>query len=166
MKRILLIFLIFAGTITAHAQDAKPTKEQTIQYLKNLLENSGYTEYNNCRHSTEALTFSGCTLIIETLTNCHDGKYQNKTVYTVDFSQIEKVDGEGSVTKDFIRLTAKTNSKIIPKKYSRQSGSDEHIVSNSLESEARIVVMFEKEKVTQAFNHLRKLCGGPEPIKF
>jgi hypothetical protein len=37
MKKLITICLLIATTFTVKAQDGKPTKEQTIEYLKSVL---------------------------------------------------------------------------------------------------------------------------------
>lgn len=173
MKKLPLLLLFIAFTFACRAQDSKPTKEQTIAYLRNILLNpngvlwtseSGQT---TCRTIVTSITFAGCSMIIETNRWCSsDSKNeQRKTIYTVDFSQVEKVDAEGFKWES-VRLTAKDHELLISVKFTYTDASGKETVTNSFEGDAAIPCPLEKEKIIKAFNHLRKLCGAPEPITF
>ena len=173
MKKILLSFLLLSLVFIVQAQDAKPTKEQTIAYLKNVLLNPNGVEWTTssakltCGENVLSISFSGCSFIIETNMWCSndEGKANRNTVYTIDISKIEKIDAEG-FKAEIVRLTAQNHALVIQKKYTYTNESGEQTMKISSERDVSFPCPVEKEKVMKAFNHLRKLCSAPEPITF
>jgi len=183
MKRILLIFLIIAGSITAQAQDGKPTKEQTVEYILNKLNSKTNFEWvadseNGTYRKSETTVFifnkgfsiNNCILKFSTTIKTKVENYTQNTVeeklrsedYEVDLSKCESIGWRiaplynRSPGNYFLTFYSTNESNVFKKngeKLSKVSLSIDEVIS--LDS-----------KTYKAFNHLRKLCGAPEPIEF
>ncbi len=170
MKKLLLPICFLLLAIAVEAQDTKPTKEQTIEYIKNYFnekpishddrdsnDNIFYWKLSDFRlvfNSNASLEFSYTSSFSKIDKNLDfevEDRVSNKK-FLIPLNEIEELKLEigGCTTRccAAVYMAYKT-SKIkdrIP------------IAANCLNNDA--------EKLVKAFNHLRKLCGAPEPISF
>lgn len=174
MKKLLLSFLFIANCSLANAQEAKPTKEQTVEYIINTLKNY---ERNNederagvfvfVKYSIKEITFSADKLYVKMYDylSITDGKTNEylEEVY-IDLKDIEQIKQRknryGDCLIDLISVNSKKTIKSIRNNIRPTTNTDNQNVST-----ITIGVPCD-EKLVQAFNHLRKFCGAPEPIKF
>lgn len=79
MKKIVLTFIISFLTFIANAQEAKPTKEQTLQYLKNFYSSilSPSMEETTLEYSSTLISSKSCSNFNRTKNICTEFKTQN-----------------------------------------------------------------------------------------
>lgn len=168
MKKLLTICLLLATAFTVNAQDGQPTKEQTIQFIKDYFNNQevGWPldggKYFLSLEKNYVLSLEGTILTInidECLGDCYavEKVEYTKTTKKIDLKNIESI---------FISET----------KYTGESHCDLKLSFNSINNKEKYELYInngrdcskvqEYEKIKKAFNHLRKLCGAPEPISF
>jgi hypothetical protein len=177
---------------TAYSQS--PTKEQTIDFLKSYYENKGNmicTDESYPRRTSNSFKL----ISIKELGSCEyeikwewDYNYYNANEnlkdysysrYTtiINFSKIEELSFFSSKRGDcklyYIQLKGAPGVKFSVTKESYAFGKKgtETYSENEVEIPANNEygggeIMEETKKIYQAFNHLRKLCGAPDPIKF
>lgn len=174
MKKILLSFLLLFLAFVAQAQDTKPTKEQTIEYIINKLQDYGWdNEYDqsgyfiHVKHSIKEITFKDNNLYVKTY---HYGSMTDRATseylqeYYINLKEVEKVVQTKSEKGGwFLSLSSVNSKKNI--KYIKTNVSPTTTTDNQNVSEVSIPSP-DDDKLVKAFNHLRKLCGAPEPIKF
>ena len=158
-----------------------PTKEETIEYIKNeigenvknltatsiLFGNLFKAEY------IKEISISDCTLTIKTIiesSNEQKRKVENEIV-TIPLNKIQNIEivndkqESGQITGIQIKFTTYQKQNLITindeKEYAYYLSLSK---MDSKSSEAKPTR--DLEKLTKAFNHLRKLCGAPEPISF
>ncbi|GAB1345373.1 hypothetical protein [Cloacibacterium normanense] len=158
-----------------------PTKEETIEYIKNeigenvknltatsiLFGNLFKAEY------IKEISISDCTLTIKTIiesSNEQKRKVENEIV-TIPLNKIQNIEivndkqESGQITGIQIKFTTYQKQNLITindeKEYAYYLSLSK-MDSKSSEAEPTR----DLEKLTKAFNHLRKLCGAPEPISF
>ncbi|MGV8946381.1 MAG: hypothetical protein ACOH1N_08135 [Lutibacter sp.] len=213
MKKLLTICLLIAIAHTSQAQDGKPTKEQTVQFIKDYMSKIIY-EYSTMEKGKGWYISKGhldenFKVMFDTTNNNMTITYQsnydyryfepsvsanensknityNKVVLdlskiesvfisTLDFSQVKNINSPS--TGYGIYLVFNTPDKAI--KYYSYSNNDDvkEFPSNSeLKQQVMLPIISYScngcdhqevnKKIVQAFNHLRKLCGAPEPISF
>jgi hypothetical protein len=182
MKRFLLLFLFIANCSFANAQEAKPTKEQTVDYLTNVLNNYSIEGERESGPTTrkikiDEIRFNDCGLNITIYSKSTFGPdYVEKlTSYAVNLKDIEALEisaGKyGNSTFYYLNFKCYNSKKLINSSIeSEKIGGNSHKPSEQkqekLSSLSIIIPVDSEEKLLQAFNHLRKLCGAPEPIKF
>ena len=168
MKKLITICLILATTFTVKAQDGKPSKEQTIEYLKSvLLGVEGGRSLEGAAGRPSLLDFlydiklEGCILKIKYGSQeIKYGKKLPKEINTdygqeIDFSIIE------SFKFKFEELSGdwRNYNENLYLYFDQKNQKNNYVVGFYCKPE-------DSEKVLKALNHLRKLCGAPEPIKF
>jgi len=211
MKKLLTICLLMATVFTINAQDGKPTKEETVQFIKEYYQNnilstgvSGYTDKNNkeifYNKSVENIdvqfdkklnifSFYLETIYyinISTVAGPWKTTKYSKDKYIIDLSKIELINQTNfKMRKEDNMYEIKINFKAtqgykIEHFYISNNESLESLVLPSapaMKNTIDIPVNFyaadngfehstHNKKNLQAFNHLRKLCGAPEPISF
>lgn len=204
-----------AVTFTVNAQTGKPTKEQTVDFIKDYFRDGMTTvssektqnslESHRDRFSDFEFKIDNTVITISyndayryLYSNDGTNQYVNQITYSkhrfvIDLKKIESitlsssenpsgvskpiaytiylhfkttpgysidtytVSGEKNVTLDQIELPN------LPKKE-----KEIDFIANFFQAEANIDISSEgkSKKILQAFNHLRKLCGAPEPISF
>ena len=194
MKKLLTICLIMASLFTVNAQDGKPTKEQTVEFIKSYFkdktmktdkfENDRYTswEYRNVIINFD---YSTSIMIIQyefeynydnVKQNLKD-KRINYYKYVCNIANIESINysftGKGPY---HIKLNLKgvPNKVFSEFKYTNEdeikkfplNGKDVKEVSFPVDIAYNLEPTPEATKLLKAFNHLRKICGAPEPISF
>jgi hypothetical protein len=199
MKKLITICLLIATAYSVKAQQ-KPTKEETINFIKGYYEEKSFTfelsRTNNSRSfnvdDNFVIGFDNNTMTISWRhTNTYiddketylsnDQVSQNKAI--INLSKIELISFSGFTSKNRTAWSAKlvasygNKSELSESSYmkSRNNGikKDE---SNKVTYEKEINIPInvcddcdpnvQYEKILKAFDHLRKLCGAPEPIKF
>lgn len=207
--------MLMAITLTVNAQNVKPTKEQTVAFIKDYFK-SGITTVSSekTQNSIEShrdrfsdfefkidntmLTISYNKAYRYFYSNEGINRFLNQTTYSkhqfvIDLKKIESitlssredpsgvaqpiaytiylhfktapgysidtyiVSGEKNVTLDKLELPS------VPKKE-----TEIDVIANFFQAEANFDISSSgnNKKVLQAFNHLRNLCGAPEPISF
>ena len=166
MKKLITICLLLATTFTVTAQDGKPTKEQTVQFIKDYFSNQkvGWplddTKYFVRFEKNYVFTLEGTILTIN-INRCPMGCTEKedeftKITETIDLKNIESIlISEAQIGSRHCNVKLNFNSINNKEKYELfiNDGTDCSKVQ-------------EYEKIKKAFNHLRKLCGAPEPINF
>lgn len=148
-----------------------PTKEQTVAFIKDYFKNSnistgivfiGKSEWEANSVSDYLINFDEGKSII-TAKYCLNYRYRDakenlsddtKTPISnsIDVSKVIGVSIERNQTRVSLRFDFVDNSyESIPLDYSCGKDCDPYIAD---------------KKIIQAFRHLRKLCGAPEPISF
>ena len=173
-KLFILVFLSI--TFFTNAQETKPTKQETIDYITNyilkadnslLTQVTGKTEsYSEIiYHTIEDFSINGSIVKIKRSRKTHYNnwkrninEYNNQYSGTmeIDLSKVDKIyciplknDDGSTVTCSYISFhRAEDGPTSIGKPITVVGEIDENA------------------QIYKAFNHLRKLCGAPEPIKF
>jgi hypothetical protein len=206
MKKLLTICLIMATMFTVNAQDGKPTKEQTIEFIKEyyvnnrlhtgIISGDSKKEFKHVGIEKRDIRFTDNNEVTFDFdyyykySNYSDGSKLVNDIYTklryvVDFSKIESI----NLVIDLINTENLEISLILKctNGYSIESfeakgydGFDDLKLPNIPDKKNNITIPINyyktsnanfnhseyNKKVIQAFNHLRKLCGAPEPISF
>jgi hypothetical protein len=175
------LFLILFTPCFTDAQQGKPTKEQTEEYIKQWFDNH-YLCYNenlgySCEWMTDNIQFQGDTVKLHnSFTAKKEGKtdiYDNRN-YEIPLKKIEKVErrpGKISGLYYIVFTCSSSNRCISLKQKSSSLGGDSF--SNMINSALIFIpeepyneLEAEIEKLVKAFNHLRKLLDAPNPISF
>lgn len=178
------------GTVKEESstQAKGPTKEETIAYIKNEL-NTGsaiyYVVYPESGRNgvlnpkrivkifIKGISFDNCELIFNIETKIserysdirwreYEQDFQKDVTIKIPLNKIESIekrtitDEKAGVDTDFIEFKVSKGENLIY--HSRENLT---FSKYSLDINA-----FNVDKLTKAFNHLRKLCGAPEPISF
>jgi hypothetical protein len=162
MKKLLTICLIMATVFTANAQDRKPTKEQTLEYLQSVIlgvrggrifipDGEGET------YSLYEMKLDGCILKMKNAEGDVRSSLMKKSdgIQEIDLSEVES-----------FRFTIEK-----PISDFKNYNDNLYLYYATKKSKSYYIVGFycapeNSEKVLKALNHLRKLCGAPEPISF
>lgn len=196
MKILFTICLIMATLFTVNAQDGKPTKEQTVEFIIDYLQNISIqcNGYNGT--SVESRDIKNLSIDFEETTNLMTVYYefhylyrnsgQNLTdnikykyKYILDLGKIESI---GYLITSFekckfiyLNLKVVPNASIDTYKSGGYEKTTEFPVNPIQVKEIDIPINNNckdceltdvDKKILQAFNHLRKLCGAPDPISF
>jgi hypothetical protein len=169
MKKLLFLVLFVGATYFLMAQDKKPTKEQTIEYITNVLKDyhsdfsrgdGGYGTYK-----ITAINFKedNLTLKVDILYGSSDVKHYLE--YVVDIKDVESVSIKNSSGMYFLNFNSFNAKKLIKSTATSIYDGKQKPPEQSFSAEIAIPSPND-EKLLKAFNHLRKLCGAPEPITF
>lgn len=166
MKKLITICLLIATAFTTNAQDGKPTKEQTVEYLKSVLLNVEGGQYKNPNtksgvlFSLSEITLDGCLLKMKYRSQEKQIGEKFPASFGKDFQEIDF-----SIVESFKFIFEETSGNWknyndnLYLNYDEKKSKNNGIVGFYCKPE-------DKEKVLKALNHLRKLCGAPEPISF
>jgi hypothetical protein len=192
MKKLLTICLIMATMFTVNAQDGKPTKEQTIEFIKSYFKDKTFKvdEYNKndkTYRSSEYMNFN-VDFNYNTSQMIINFKYQgvfkavsepsldNETIssnkYIFNINEIESIqtlfygNGPFEAALKFIVGPNKIIETYKDEKDQKQIKKQEKEVEIVVEKSYGTDLSIEAAKLMKAFNHLRKLCGAPDPISF
>ncbi len=181
-----------ATLFTVNAQDGKPTKEQTVAFIVDYLQNNiiQCNEYNGANHTLRGL--KNLSVVFEEAKNLMIVYYEfhylyrnasenltdnsiYKYKYIIDISKIELIGYEINAFEkcSFIYL----NLKVVPNASfdAYESGGHEFPINPNQVKNLSIPINNSckdceltdaDRKILKAFNHLRKLCGAPDPISF
>lgn len=171
MKNIVLTLIISFLTLIATAQEAKPTKEQTIEFIVNKLK--GYNaNFLNPDDEPKPYTLENADIIFDnylltiiTYEVWENQKTKRQYKYILNLKDVEKIFFEKTNDNYVLYFSAYNSKKLISKEVNKTSKGITHTGINYQVSGFGIPAPND-EKLVQAFNHLRKLCGAPEPIKF
>lgn len=202
MKTITTILLLILMTSLSNAQTTKPTIEETVQFIKNELQNhisyryesetyvpNDFFDYFKERYTYDYTSIKMDSCFMEVLynrkryvtrkyVNYKDRStaedYDNKLLNDenenkkIDFSKIEtlyiKVE-EIADYKNRKKSAVKGNFAEIVFKQKKDDGTYQNI-EIPLGLYSADFDDFKSLKIYKAFQHLRKLCGAPEPISF
>lgn len=182
MKKLLLSFLFIAAAFTTQAQEAKPTKEQTVDYLTNVLNNYSIEGERESGPTTrkikiDKIQFTDCGMNISIYSKSTFGPdYVEKlTSYAVNLKDVESLEISaekyGNSTFYYLSFKCYNNKKLINSSIeSEKIGGNSYNPSEQKQEKLSllsiIIPVDSEEKIIQALNHHRKLCGAPEPIQF
>lgn len=194
MKQLTITLFALLSFATSYAQDGKPTKEETLQYIKSVLDGK---EFNNTSISEEGPTYikneyintySNLKLESCRLEFLHDYKFLNtgrgftsspdsyrellsekQNTQVVDFSKAESI---GFLTTELLNFKEgneiSTGYKLVGLTFRQKK--DDGTYDNSVNVYVGLFASdfqdYESLKIYKAFQHLRKLCNAPEPISF
>jgi hypothetical protein len=156
-----------------------PTKEETMTYIKNCILNAKYSqvkesgplrntyevEYNN-------VVLEGCILQI---TYSYTSTLERKGTYGVQATKnqvwipIDRIENVISNDRNLeLFVYQKENAIKTSQKGERTVDEKRTTIDESKTVNTYLLNLQsnEIEKLVKAFNHLRKLCGAPEPISF
>ncbi len=169
MKIIFLTILFICLINTGKGQNAKPTKEETAEYIVNTLKeykhDFRYDEGGNGYYENQNLTFNNFILTLKFKMQYLSADATHLQEFIINLKEIEKVEIVSSSQCNFLVFTSYNSKKIIR----CNSISTYDGIKRDEEKEVRsqvYVVSPKDEKLVKAFNHLRILCGAPEPIQF
>ena len=169
-KTILTAFLLFFS-ISSFAQ-TKPSKEQTIEFINNKLSQLVYREGDVSRENTsynyKSSEIKNCNLIVTYTMDRDLGSNGNVKLTFVNEIPIDKIE---KISINYgLKFESYQKTKLIKeskKGVNTVFGTSETINNeNYLSSTNLNMFQSDAEELLKAFNHLRKLCGAPEPISF
>ncbi|WP_333624573.1 hypothetical protein [Sphingobacterium siyangense] len=193
MKNLLILFTFFLGLGLTNAQESKPTKQETIQFIVDNFQKDQPIYYEKVKDQDngslrfiftkvliENISFKGFDLqfdVSEMRNNSYERKDWNKYEYFYFFTYkviipLNKIESVNATDKaiafnsiNATQIISVETDSYIKNKLSNEI-SDKERKKESLSTWNLPFNMKESTKLTKAFNHLRKLCGAPEPISF
>ena len=188
MKKLITICLIMATVFTVNAQDGKPTKEQTVEFIKSYFKDKSIKvdEFNDKTKIYRSSEYTNFSVDFDYNTSQmiinfeYEGVFQavtapsldNKTItnnkYVFNIYDIESIktifygSGPYEANLKFIPIP----NKMIETYKDNKEQKQEKEISIVVEKSYGINLSIEAAKLMKAFNHLRKLCGAPDPISF
>lgn len=195
MKKLFTICLVMATIITVNAQDGKPTKEETVAFIKNYFKDKTFNLNKRQGDDFETWKYRNTTIEFDynssVMTIQYEMEYDQKNFkadlkdnqtfyikYIFNLADIEKINysyrGQGTdynIAFEFIAVPNKPlkefnyNSESKIKKFPYE-GEVVKIITLPIDKTYSLESTPEATKLLKAFNHLRKLCGAPEPIRF
>jgi hypothetical protein len=185
MKKLFTFLLILIGFMV-HAQDNKPTKEETIEYINNFLESQEdnelsceiYRKRYDAIFSTKIihrqgklLTSSSGKFVLLTTVCGRETDWLGKEVITISHKvylhEIEEIQiaGLGNIDDDGTGGCSQYGLY-----FKKKGGQDFNVDSGFLPLWKGVTGedtnKYKETQIYKAFEHLRKLCGAPEPLKF
>lgn len=209
MKNLLTICFIMATVFTVNAQKSKPTKEETVQFIKEYMSKATFYECGFIKEGQNTLDTKSS--LYKDINFSFDDKnsmmtimydYEYKTIYMsargdlktnviehykilIDLNKVElisissKIIGESGNSEScyIIQLLLNSSEKAVRLfKYNSNEQIQEFPNTPQLENQISFPINQYQcngcdneainKKILQAFNHLRKLCGAPDPISF
>lgn len=173
-KTILTVFLLLFY-ISSFAQ-TKPTKEETVEFIVNRLNQIRYNESNSYVNTNVNYTnsqFNDCILTVERIIDITIGRNEStskiKYKAEIPINKIEKIaaseNGLNGLT--FVTYQKSKLIKVNSNGVNIDFGVEEKINKEDYQSSYYLhMSSLDAEELLKAFNHLRKLCGAPEPISF
>nr|WP_315153953.1 hypothetical protein [uncultured Flavobacterium sp.] len=179
MKKLITICIFMATAFSVNAQDGKPTKEQTIEYIKSFFEkhytqieippNTGYYGYytlskdyifdiNNTAVTIKYKSWDGSAPAGGVM------RYKNESLQ-FDLKEIERITISKNTSK---KCSYSIGFIAFNKKKTITSGNEKlDYVSIPLYAPETMECDYDasEEEILKALKYLRKLCGGPEPVK-
>jgi len=190
MKKIIVTILLIIS-FSINAQDSKPTKEQTVQFITNHMKNLGIVTENdflsslgkNIKYfSYDSFEVVGHSLYVSIII---DEEYTSYEPYQktkrprvsksliIDLSKVEKISAstfyrntdigdKNTYKQDFMNYIV----------FRSVNGENVFLEDGKYVEKVKIFIDQDEEhenikesQIFKAFEHLRKLCGGPEPPK-
>lgn len=159
--------------------EGKPTYKETADYIKSYFDNDNKKQHDRIRTDwysggyLESLSYkilyveiAGCTLYIgyESLNKnyFHNTEQRSVKTYEIDISRIEdiKVTLIGYKDAEIKDQYYVNNISFKVKNRSTEMLLPFEVIPANAENSGK------ETQIYKAFNHLRKLCGAPEPVKF
>lgn len=159
-----------------------PKKEETIKYIHGIIKdirisNTEYSKSINVYTSEEenytGATLDDCNLIITlwwektAITPTGSGQSKGNQTITIPMDKIERLSkGSNFITFSYYQGEEGIKTQL---KFDEVNNAKSTKVTESYSSDFRIIGNENEEvfsNLSKAFNHLRKLCGAPEPISF
>lgn len=186
MKKIVLTLIISLVTFFAIAQETKPTKEQTINFLKQKFtdkkfnhqwkyqKTSTYWDAISFSYNCTQIKFDGCILILEySEQRIEESNYETtkkdqpkNTILSIDFSKVESVFFSASSGYKSSNTTSEYLISLVFNQQTTEGKLIEVILPFiSLDESSYKGFDSKEDQIYKAFNYLRKLCGAPEPPK-
>ena len=180
MKILLIAFLFLSLGLGGNAQDTKPTKEQTIGYIKKYISDYNDKDVRQVVDYKEDV-YIGYNTSIYTLCEIDDCKLkanisrkyrlisphpENKVyeeIIQIDLSKVESLGYGLSRNRDGSNPTVGLITFYSLNKEKVFLSGEEKVNKITIPLDGEIT---DQSQIYKAFNHLRKLCGAPEPIKF
>lgn len=186
MRKLLLSFMLSATVICSRAQESTPTKEQTTAFLQqNILSKKIHCQFRYTETGTKwdavyfnysfiEANFDGCILKVKySRQRTEESNYSNAvqdpskiTELVINFAKVESI----SYSAENYKFSDSDGDYMVTLIFKEQqdNGRINEITLPFLALGQAFYDGFEKreEQVYKAFNHLRKLCGAPEPIRF
>jgi hypothetical protein len=166
MKKLFTFLLILIG-LMAHAQDNKPTKEETIEYINNFLaENEEETllwkGYFYKDRKAVIREYNGSLILYsEFLRTQQFYGGGEKKYFVINLSNVEAITVESDSA---IQGVAQVGLRFVEK--GKPTKDKIHIPLWLTIADYNPNSAFRTSQIYKAFQHLRKLCGAPEPLKF
>lgn len=176
MKKLLTLCLLFVISITVNAQDSKPTKEQTMEYIKGYYSDFKVGWWSDKKYDKFSenykITMIGTKLIIEWDEYSWDGISARK-LYEFDLRDIESLGLRKEISATagnrhceeeivFNTVNNKPTIKLVDNSQDFFVNKFSILINNGTDC----INATKENQIYKAFNHLRKLCGAPEPISF
>lgn len=170
MKKLLLSFLLLSFAFSVQAQNTKPTKEQTIEYILNTLKdyssdfNMSTTGSNPCTQTITDIFFNDYLLTVKYSLVYHEMKVSHSGQILINLKEMERIVLDNSSNVFWLFFYSYNSKKLI-------KSDNTSVIDGNKKFETAYHVKYSipapnDEKLVKAFNHLRKLCGAPEPLKF
>ncbi|EAZ95023.1 hypothetical protein FBBAL38_11779 [Flavobacteria bacterium BAL38] len=170
MKKLLTMCLLIATSFTVNAQDKKPTEEEIIDYILTMMNTvteirliyqespgrEGYVFYKYEEQDVKTY-FENCTLYFtESQFGGISRNYERTDNVKIDFSKVELVYQayKNGIDGDKISGGEIIHCKLVEK------------IDGKSKIKYLPLYTYDAQKVMKALNHLRKLCGAPDPISF
>ncbi|MCA6068318.1 hypothetical protein JI747_014090 [Chryseobacterium sp. RG1] len=175
-SKILLLLLLWVGAVWGQA---KPTKEETENYIVNFFKNKNFAilkqkvsntdEVISTENSCEDIVFNGCEMVLkfkQTSKVDNDdfliGVLFVKLTFPMNLVESIKKDGnyiDFATGKDAISVFASSNDSYY-KGFTGDLKKQTYSLLCNSNSTGDI------DKLVKGLNYLRKLCGASEPISF
>lgn len=187
MKKIIVTILLITS-FSVNAQESKPTKEQTVEFVTNYMKSLGVITNctlatslgeNNKYFSYDSFKVVGNYLYVSIIIDEEYESYEKQE--TIKRPRVSKsLIIDLSKTRGMSANSTQRNTQIGDKKIYKNDfmayivfHSDEKGILEDGKYEASVKIFIdqnehkniEESQIFKAFEHLRKLCGGPEPPK-
>ena len=173
MKKLITICLLIATVFPVKAQDAKPTKEQTIEFIKAYFTDLKIDGWHNGEYNkwddNYKVKIIGTNVTVEWDHYNWTGKLDSHQLYELDVKDISALgisvdEGNGYCQNGITFYTVNKKASIKYIEGLKQSFVNHFDIS--IYRGKNCIEDVSQTQIYKAFNHLRKLCGAPEPIKF
>ncbi len=173
MKKLLTICLIIATVFTVNAQDGKPTKEETVAFIKSYFVDFKIAGWHNGEFNkwtdNYKIDFSESILTMEWSHYDWTGKLDATFKYEFDIKDISNLNVVENKENDFCENGISFNTLNKKSSIKFTEGSKVLYVNKfdiSIFRGTDCISDVTQTTIYKAFNHLRKLCGAPDPISF
>ena len=172
MRKLITICLMITMVCISNAQKKGPTKEETIDFIKGYFSDLKIDSQNGKDYYLYSDQYK---IIIQNTTAIMTWKHYN-FYNEFDYNTVVEFD-----LKDINQLTAYTNkttwdcengiffNTVNRTKSIKETTDNKETMINGFSlsiHRGRDCIDVQTTEIYKAFNHLRKLCGAPEPISF